>query len=178
MKLVVRAGYGGYDPFVGQDDTGSSAPRPPNPNPCYYTAVEMENAQLRSQLAIANQQIKDVLARLPPLTTDANFGERQGEAPKSRRGNRSGRSRSDRLPAANSTPSSHHQEATFEEMPRARQQQYSRSVRTSTPSSQPSSRAPKGARGNSRRRSGEGSRHQPVPNSRPTPRPDRQARDQ
>ena len=29
---------------AGQDDTGSSAPRPPNPNPCYYTAVEMENA--------------------------------------------------------------------------------------------------------------------------------------
>ena len=47
---------------AGQDDTGSSAPQPPNLNPCYYTTVEMENAQLRSQLALANQQIKDVPA--------------------------------------------------------------------------------------------------------------------
>ena len=47
---------------IGPDDTGSSAPRPPNPNPDFYTAVEMENAQLRSQLAKANQQIKEVLA--------------------------------------------------------------------------------------------------------------------
>ena len=69
---------------TGQDDSGSSAPRPPNPNPCYYTAVEMENAQLRSQLATASQKIKDMLARLPPLTTDVNVGERQGEASKSR----------------------------------------------------------------------------------------------
>ena len=108
---------------AGQDDTGSSAPRPPNPNPCYYTAVEMENAQLRSHLAIANQQIKDVLAQLPPLTTDVNVGERQGEASKSRRGNRSRRSRSDRLSTPNSTPSSHHREANFRGMPRSEQQQ-------------------------------------------------------
>ena len=40
---------------MGQDETGSSAPRPPNPNPDFYTAVEMENAQLRSQLTKANQ---------------------------------------------------------------------------------------------------------------------------
>ena len=40
---------------VGQDDIGSSAPRPPNPNPDFYTAVEMENAQLMSQLAKASQ---------------------------------------------------------------------------------------------------------------------------
>ena len=39
---------------IGQDDTGSSAPWPPNLNPDFYTAVEMENAQLRSQLAKAN----------------------------------------------------------------------------------------------------------------------------
>ena len=62
---------------AGQDDAGSSAPRPPNPNPCYYTAVEMENAQLRSQLAAAGQQIQDILDRLPPLTTNINVGERQ-----------------------------------------------------------------------------------------------------
>ncbi|XP_062112094.1 formin-like protein 16 [Humulus lupulus] len=163
---------------VGQDDTGSSASRPPNPNPCYYTAVEMENAQLRSQLATASQQIQDILARLPPLTTGANVGDRQGEAPKSRRGNWSRHSRLDRLLAANSTPSSHHREANFEEMPRTGQQQYSRSVRTSTPSSQPSSRTPRGVRENSRRRSGEGSQRQPVPDDRPVPRPDRPARDQ
>ena len=160
--------------LAAQEDTGSSTPRPPNPNPCYYTAVEMENAQLRSQLAIANQQIKDVLARLPPLTTDANVRERQGEAPKSRRSNRSRHSRSDRPHAANSTPSSHHREANFGEIPRAEQQQYSRSVRTSTPSSQPASSAPRRARGNSRRRSREGSQHLPVPTNRPAPRPDRQ----
>ena len=41
--------------LIDQDDIGSSAPRPPNPNPDFYTAVEMENAQLRSQLAKANQ---------------------------------------------------------------------------------------------------------------------------
>ena len=102
---------------AGQDDTGSSTPRPPNPNPGYYTAVEMENAQLRSQLATAGRQIQDFLARLPPLTTNVNVGERQGEALKSHRGNWPRHSRSDRLLAANSTPSSHHQEANFREMP-------------------------------------------------------------
>ena len=31
-----------------QGDIGSLAPRPPNPDPDFYTVVEMENAQLRS----------------------------------------------------------------------------------------------------------------------------------
>ena len=129
---------------MGQGDTGSSAPRPPNPNLDFYTAIEMENAQLRRQLSKVNKNIEEVLAWLPPLTTDANIGKRQGETHKSRRGNRSRPSRSIRPPTSNFTPTSHHQETTFEELPRA-EQQYSRSVRTSTPSSLPPLSAPRRA---------------------------------
>ena len=141
---------------MGQGDTGSSTPRPPNPNPDFYTAIEMENAQLRSQLSKANKQIEEVLAWLPPLTTDANVGKRHSGTHMSRRDNRSRPNRSVRTSTPSSTPMSHHhQETVFEEFPRA-DQQFSRSVRTSTPSSIPPSNAPRRARGSSRRRSGEG----------------------
>ena len=70
---------------AGHDDTGSSAPLPPNPDPGYLTAVEMENVQLRSHLAKENKQIEEVLARLPPLATDVNVGKRQSRNHKSRR---------------------------------------------------------------------------------------------
>ncbi|XP_062093585.1 disease resistance protein SUMM2-like [Humulus lupulus] len=50
---------------------------PPNPNPDYLTAVELENMQLRSHLAKANRQIKDFLAQLPLLATDVNVEKRQ-----------------------------------------------------------------------------------------------------
>ena len=47
---------------MGQDDAGSSASLPPNPNPGYLTVIEMENAQLRSHLVQDTRQIEEVLA--------------------------------------------------------------------------------------------------------------------
>ena len=120
---------------MGHDDTGSSAPLSPNLNPDYLIVVELENMQLRSHLAKANKQIEEVLAWLPPLTTDVNVGKRQGGTRKSRRDSRPRLSRSVRTSTPSSTPMSpNHQEALFGGFPRDHQRT-SKSVRTSMSSS-------------------------------------------